>query len=104
MNWQNAADPAPLCGDVIVDVDGALMQVGGIFHERRFPTLRAAYQHGHLNEAQQFEGRRASLMELWRRTKAALSADEAEVFLSGMRLGAAQDLVCRLADRQRRGG
>ena len=104
MNWQNAADPAPLCGDVIVDVDGALMQVGGIFHERRFPTLRAAYQHGHLDEAERFEGRRASLMELWRRTKAALSPAEAEVFLSGMRLGAAQDLVSHLAARQLRGG
>ena len=104
MNWQNAADPAPLCGDVIVDVDGALMQVGGIFHERRFPTLRAAYFHGHVAEAVQFEGRRASLMALWQRTKAALTPDEAEIFLSGMRLGAAQDLVCRLADRRRRGG
>ncbi|MCK6522184.1 radical SAM protein [Myxococcota bacterium] len=102
MNWRNAADPAPLCGDVIVDVDGALMQVGGIFHERRFPTLRAAYSHGHLSEAERFEGRRASLLELWRRTKDALSPEEAEVFLSGMRLGAAQDLLCRVADRQLR--
>ncbi len=98
-NWNNGADPAPLCGDVICDVDGTLLQVGGIFHERRFPALRAAYHHGHLDDPAgkaDFDARRATLAELWQATRAALSTEDADVFLQNMRLGAAQDLVCRL--------
>jgi hypothetical protein len=98
-NWNNAADPAPLCGDTIVDVDGTLLQVGGIFHERRFPGLRRAYRHGHLDDAAAFGESRATLADLWARTRAALTPDEAEVFAGGMRLGAAVDIVCRLARR-----
>lgn len=94
-NWHNAADPAPLCGDAIVDVDGTVLQVGGIFHERRFPALRPAYVHGHLDDLRDVRQARASLADLWARTRAALSPDDAAIFLQGMRLGAAQDLVCR---------
>lgn len=99
-NWQNAADPAPLCGDTIVDVDGSILQVGGIFHEKRFPALRAAYLHGHLSQQKHFGESRVSLAALWARTRSALSAEEAELFLQGMRMGAAQDLLCRLLARE----
>lgn len=95
-NRQHAADPAPLCGDVICDVDGSLLQVGGIFHERRFPALRAAYLHGHIEDEGSFAQSRATLSELWRRTQQALSREEAEIFANGMRLGAAADIVGRL--------
>ncbi len=96
-NWQNAADPAPLCGDVICDVDGTLLQVGGIFHEGRFPSLYGAYRRGRLGDGQGFADTRSTLGELSRRTEAALSPGDWAVFRSGMLLGAAQDLVCRLA-------
>ncbi|MDP2314664.1 MAG: radical SAM protein [Pseudomonadota bacterium] len=95
-NWQNGADPAPLCGDTICDVDGTLLQVGAIFHEKRFPALRAAYHHGHLDGAEPFDTHRATLADLWARTRAALSTEDAEVFHQGMRLGAGQDLVARV--------
>lgn len=94
-NRQAAADPAPLCGDVLCDVDGTLLQIGGIFHEARFPGLRAAYTHGHVATAPRWEGHRATLAELWRRTRAALAGDDLAVFVAGMRLGAASDLVAR---------
>lgn len=94
-NRQAAADPAPLCGDVLCDVDGTLLQIGGIFHEARFPALRRAYRHGHVQGATAWQGHRATLAELWARTQAALSPEEAEIFATGMRLGAASDLVAR---------
>lgn len=94
-NRQAAADPAPLCGDTLCDVDGTLLQIGGIFHERRFPALRKAYSHGHLDTATHWTGHRATLAQLWARTQAALSPEEAALFLEGMRLGAASDLVAR---------
>jgi hypothetical protein len=99
-NWHNAADPAPLCGDVICDVDGTLLQVGGIFHERRFPTLYTAYVRGHVRTPGPFSSSRSSLAELWERTLGALTAEEAAVFRQGMNLGAAQDLVCRTVRRE----
>lgn len=95
-NRHPGADPAPLCGDALCDVDGTLLQVGGIFHEKRFPALRAAYTHGHLDTATQFGGHRATLAELWRRTREALSPEEAGIFAQGMWLGAGSDLVARL--------
>jgi hypothetical protein len=101
-NRHHAADPAPLCGDVIADVDGTLLQVGGIFHEKRFPALRAAYRHGHLDDGAGWTERRATLSELWRRTRDALSPEEAAIFLDGMRIGAAADIVGRLASASTR--
>ncbi len=95
-NRYPGADPAPLCGDALCDVDGTLLQVGGIFHEKRFPALRAAYTHGHLDSARSFEGHRATLAELWHRTRAALSPADATLFAQGMWLGAGSDLVARL--------
>lgn len=95
-NRQHAADPAPLCGDTLVDVDGTILQVGGVFHERRFPALRAAYRHGHLDDGLPFDRARVSLAELWRRTRAALAPAEAQVFLDGMRVGAGADIVGRM--------
>ncbi|MSQ03853.1 MAG: radical SAM protein [Myxococcales bacterium] len=94
-NRQAAADPAPLCGDVLCDVDGTLLQVGGIFHEKRFPALRRAYLHGHLDTAERWVGHRATLAQLWARTQAALSEPDADLFANGMALGAASDLVAR---------
>ena len=100
-NRHAGADPAPLCGDPLCDVDGTLLQVGGIFHEKRFPELRAAYTHGHLDAAPAFGGHRATLAELWRRTRTALSPADAEIFAQGMWLGAGSDLVARLAAASR---
>lgn len=94
-NRQAAADPAPLCGDTLCDVDGTLLQIGGIFHERRFPALRKAYTHGHLHTAERWLGHRATLAQLWERTQAALSPEDRALFLEGMRLGAASDVVAR---------
>ncbi len=99
-NWQNAADPAPLCGDVICDTDGALLQVGGIFHEARFPSLYAAYRRGTVADGAPFAATRSTLAELSSRTETALSTEDWAIFRQGMLLGAAQDLVCRLARKE----
>lgn len=98
LNWQNGADPAPLCGDMIVDVDGGVYQVGAIFHERRSPGLRAAYRIGHLHElGGRFTGRRFSLRELAERTRQALPEGQRETFFANVRLGAAVDLLVQRA-------
>ena len=94
-NRQAAADPAPLCGDVLCDVDGTLLQVGGIFHEKRFPALRRAYIHGHVDTAENWVGHRATLSQLWERTRTALTEEETDLFANGMAMGAASDLVAR---------
>ncbi|MBM4366548.1 MAG: radical SAM protein [Deltaproteobacteria bacterium] len=99
-NWQNAADPAPLCGDVICDTDGTLLQVGGIFHEARFPALYAVYRRGTVFDGAAFAATRSTLAELAARTEANLSTDDWTLFRQGMLLGAAQDLVCRLARKE----
>lgn len=101
LNWQNAADPAPLCGDVICDVDGTLLQVGGIFHEKRFPSLYEAYRRGRLGEGLGFSASRSTLGQLAARTEAVLSPGDWAVFRQGMWLGAASDIVSRLALRAR---
>ncbi len=95
-NRHPGADPAPLCGDTLCDVDGTLLQIGGVFFEKRFPQLRRLYTHGHVGSAARWEGNRATLGELWRRTKAALPPEDTALFLDGMRLGAASDLVARV--------
>ena len=100
-NRHPGADPAPLCGDTLCDVDGTLLQIGGVFFERRFPQLRRLYTHGHLDHAERWDSYRASLGELWRRTRAALPPEDAALFLDGMRLGAASDLIARLVAAQK---
>ena len=94
-NWQNGADPAPLCGDMIVDVDGSIYQVGALFHERRSPQLKATYRIGHLSKVERFTGLRWSLHELTLRTREALadSPVQCETFFDNVRLGAAVDIV-----------
>ncbi len=99
-NWQNAADPAPLCGDVICDTDGSLLQVGGIFHEARFPSLYTAYRRGTVFDGAPFAATRSTLAELAARTEAALSTEDWAIFRQGMLLGAAQDLACRVARKE----
>ena len=101
-NWRNNADPAPLCADVICDVDGTLYQCGAIFHERRFPELKKVYRRAHLDDTPAFGGLRLTLDELWAATEAGLAydADELRVFEQGMRLGAAVDLVVQVTKRR----
>jgi hypothetical protein len=96
-NRSPGADPAPLCGDALCDVDGTLLQVGGIFHEHRWPALRRAYTHGHLDTATSLAGHRATLADLWRATRDALSPEDTAIFAGGMWLGAGSDLVARVA-------
>lgn len=100
LNWQNGADPVPLCADVIVDVDGSILQMGGVFHEKRFPALRAAYARGNVRQAPSFEGLRIPLDRLWTLTEEVLSADEWAVFSDNVRLGAAVDLVVQFTRRR----
>lgn len=99
-NWANDADPVPLCGDIIVDVDGALLQVGALFHEKRFPALRHAYRRGHVTDAIGFDGLRFTLQGLWDATHGALTGRDLDIFASNVRLGAAADLVVRFTARQ----
>lgn len=98
-NWANGADPAPLCGDMIVDVDGGVYQVGALFHERRSPELKASYRIGHLDglQAGRFTDRRWRLSALAERTRAALSGRPLEIFFDNVRLGAAVDLLVERA-------
>jgi pyruvate-formate lyase-activating enzyme len=98
-NWNNGADPAPLCGDMIVDVDGSIYQVGALFHERRSPWLKRTYRIGHLDRATRFTGQRWSLRELAARTRDALADQprQCEVFFDNVRLGAAVELVVERA-------
>jgi pyruvate-formate lyase-activating enzyme len=104
-NWQNGADPVPLCGDVIVDVDGTLFQTGAIFHEKRYPALKAAYHRGHLESATGFDSARIPLRRLYEVTREALEPAQWEVFEQNVRFGAAIDLAVRLtAARVRRPG
>lgn len=100
LNWQNGADPVPLCADVMVDVDGTILQMGGIFHEKRFPALRPAYLRGSLRDARSFVGLRIPLSELWTLTERTLSPDDWAIFASNVRLGAAVDLVVHLTRRR----
>ena len=101
-NWRNDADPVPLCGDVIVDVDGALFQVGALFHERRFPLLRRAYRRAHLDDELPFTGMRMRLTTLLERTRAALADHPRDMatFEQNIRLGAAVDLVVQVTRRR----
>ena len=95
-NWFNEADPVPLCGDIIVDVDGQVYQVGALFHEKRSPELKAAYRVGDVADpALPFTNTRLTLSELARRTHEALASKEKQrqVFFDNVRLGAAVDLV-----------
>lgn len=101
LNWANDADPVPLCGDIIVDVDGTVLQVGGLFHERRFPELRAAYTRGRVGELAGLPGLRFSLQGLWRQTQEVLGPREWEIFAGNVALGAAIDLVVQVARRER---
>lgn len=96
MNWQNAADPVPLCGDVILDVDGTVFQIGAIFHEHRFPALRPLYRRGHVRDARTFDDLRIPLGELFEITEKALATRDWEVFANNVRVGAAVDLVVQL--------
>jgi sulfatase maturation enzyme AslB (radical SAM superfamily) len=102
LNWRNGADPAPLCADVIVDVDGTVYQCGALFHEKRFPQLKRVYRRAHLDDAPSFEGLRMSLSTLWATTTDGLAdePDELRIFEQGMRLGAAVDLVVQLTRRR----
>jgi hypothetical protein len=99
LNWANGADPAPLCGDMIVDVDGGVYQVGALFHERRSPALKASYRIGHLDglQAGRFTDRRWRLSALADRTRQALSGRPLEIFFDNVRLGAAVDLLVERA-------
>ena len=95
-NWFNQADPVPLCGDIIVDVDGQIYQVGALFHEKRSPELRKAYHLGHVADPNlPFTHTRLTLSELARRTREALAHKErqSDVFFQNVRLGAAVDLL-----------
>ncbi len=100
LNWNNGADPVPLCADVMIDVDGTILQMGGIFHEKRFPALRAAYHRGALESTTAFEGLRIPLGALFRMTRRALSPEDWAVFESNTRLGAAVDLVVHVTRRR----
>jgi molybdenum cofactor biosynthesis enzyme MoaA len=101
-NWRNDADPVPLCGDVIVDVDGTLFQVGALFHERRFPLLRKAYRRAHLDDELPFTGMRMRLTTLLERTRVALADHPKDMatFEQNIHLGAAVDLVVQLTKRR----
>lgn len=101
-NWRNDADPAPLCADVICDVDGTVYQCGALFHEKRFPELKRVYRRAHLDDVPKFEGLRLALDELWATTERGLAhdPDELKVFEQGMRLGAAVDLVVQVTKRR----
>lgn len=98
-NWQNQADPVPLCGDIIVDVDGRIYQVGALFHEKRFPRLKRSYLLGHVADPLPFTGTRLTLLDLWARTRTELRGepDGLDTFLQNIRLGAAFDLVTTAA-------
>lgn len=100
LNWNNGADPVPLCADVMIDVDGAILQMGGIFHEKRFPALRAAYRRGTLARTQSFEGLRIPLGELFELTRRTLAPSDWAVFEANTRLGAAVDLVVQLTRKR----
>lgn len=99
MNWQNGADPVPLCADVILDVDGTVFQIGAIFHEHRFPALRTPYRRNHVASAASFDQLRIPLGELWELTERTLAPHEWEIFANNVRLGAAVDIVVQLAAR-----
>jgi hypothetical protein len=99
-NWGNAADPVPLCGDIVVDVDGSVLQVGAVFAEKRFPSLRSAYMRGRVGDPRDPDDLRASLGELWERTHEALDGRDLDIFASNVRLGAAVDLVVRHTARR----
>lgn len=92
-NWQNGADPVPLCADVILDVDGTVFQIGALFHEQRFPAVKPAYWRGHIRDATEFDSLRIPLGELWALTERVLPAEDWEIFANNVRLGAAVDLM-----------
>lgn len=95
-NWFNQADPVPLCGDIIVDVDGQIYQVGALFHEKRSPELKRAYRLGEVTDPNlPFTNTRLTLAELANRTRQALrnNPKHCDVFFNNVRLGAAVDLV-----------
>jgi sulfatase maturation enzyme AslB (radical SAM superfamily) len=100
LNERNEADPVPLCGDVIVDVDGAVYHTAALFHERRFPKLKAAYRRAHLDDAPDLHALRWPLAHLWAVTQRALAPDDLAVFEQNIRMGAAQDLVCLLTAKR----
>lgn len=100
LNWNNGADPVPLCADLMVDVDGTILQMGGVFHEKRFPALRRAYRRGDVLGTRGFDGLRIPLGDLWGVTQRALGQADWEVFADNVRLGAAVDLVVHLTRRR----
>jgi hypothetical protein len=100
LNWQNEADPVPLCADVMVDVDGTVFQTGALFHERRYPQLKPAYRRAHLDDQAPFDALRFSLSQLWDVTREALSPADWEVFANNVRLGAAADLAVQAVAHQ----
>lgn len=102
LNWVNEADPVPLCGDLIVDVDGTIYHTAALFHERRFPILKAPYRRAHLHEVERLDGLRWGLDTLWAVTKRALADDpeQAAIFEQNMRMGAAQDLVVAITRKR----
>ena len=101
-NWRNNPDPVPLCADLIADVDGQVYQVGAVFHEKRFPTLRRTYRRGHLDTLSTFQGLRVPLKTLWDLTGQALADDPErwETFQQNVRLGAATDLVVQFTRKR----
>jgi hypothetical protein len=100
-NWRNDADPVPLCGDIVVDVDGQLYQVGALFHEKRFPSLKHVYRRGHVDDGLAFTGLRYSLAKLWERTQEGLAdPDDVATFEGNMMLGAATDLVVQFTRKR----
>lgn len=101
-NWRNDADPVPLCGDVVVDVDGDVFQVGALFHEKRFPILRAAYRRYNLDDMPPFTGMRMTLIQLWANTQAALAHEPKDLatFKQNIELGAAVDLVVQFTKKR----
>ena len=103
LNEGNEADPVPLCGDVIVDVDGAIYHTAALFHERRFPQLKAPYRRGHVLDPDADVSRlRWPLAALWARTQAILAAtpEDQAVFNQNVHMGAAQDLTCLLTRKR----
>lgn len=99
-NWRNQADPVPLCGDIIVDVDGTIYQVGCIFHEERWSHLKTSYRRGHLDDELPFTGLRHTLQGLLEATEAVLPDKEMETFRQNIRLGAGQDLAVQLTKKR----
>jgi hypothetical protein len=101
-NWRNGAEPLILSDDLTVDVDGTVLHDGGIFLERGFPALKAAYRRGHIDSLDEFDSLRwsfAKLCEVLRETYADGTA-ERTILEQNLRLGAANDLLVTRLTRE----